>query len=139
MVQKIKEIMTTNPVTLTVQDSVAAAARKMRDENIGDVLVVDGQKLRGIVTDRDIVVRAVAERKNPESTHLGEMCSDEIAVVEPNTTVEDVIMLMRERAVRRIPVVQDGKPVGIVSLGDLAMERDRRSLLGDISAAAPQS
>jgi CBS domain-containing protein len=137
MAQKIRDIMTTQPVCVPSSASVFDAARLMHDKNIGDVIVEDGGKVVGIVTDRDIVVRAVAERQNVEQTPIADVCSTELAVVHPDDDIDSVIKLMHSKAIRRVPVIENGKPVGIVSLGDLAVIRDRKSVLGGISAAAP--
>jgi CBS domain-containing protein len=140
MTQLVRDIMTGAPVTVEPQTSVAAVARTMRDENLGAVLVTDGDRLRGLVTDRDLVVRSVAEGGDPESTTVADACSDtELVTVSPDDDLDHVVELMRQHAVRRVPVVEDGHPVGIVSLGDLAMERDPESALGDISVAKPNT
>ncbi|MDX2086245.1 MAG: CBS domain-containing protein [Kofleriaceae bacterium] len=126
----------------TVPDDtpIRNVARMMRDREIGDVLVVtETGALCGIVTDRDIVVRGLAEAKDPVATRVGDICTEELVTVAPGATVDEAIKLMRSRAVRRIPVVADGEPVGIVSLGDLAQRYDQQSLLGQISAAAPNN
>ena len=139
MAQRVREIMTGNPVSLPKDATVVDAARLMRDEDIGDVIVTDGERATGIVTDRDIVVRAVAEGHAPESVRLEQVGSDGLTAVSPDDPVESAIKIMREQAVRRVPVVEDGKPVGIVSIGDLAIERDPDSALADISAAEPNT
>ena len=133
--QKISEVMTSNPVTMPATASTLEAARAMRDSNIGTVVVLDNGKVCGIVTDRDIVVRAVAHGRDPATTKLTDICSHELTTLAPTDTVEHAVQIMREKAIRRLPVVENGKPVGIVSLGDLAMERDPDSALGNISAA----
>jgi CBS domain-containing protein len=135
MAQSIRSVMTPNPVTLSKTSSVAEAARAMREANIGDIIVLDGEKTCGILTDRDIVVRAVAEERNLATTKVAEICSQELAVMSPTDNVEDAVRLMREKAIRRLPVIEGGKPVGIVSIGDLAVSQDPRSALGHISAA----
>jgi CBS domain-containing protein len=137
MPQSIREVMTPNPVTIPADMSAADAARLMRDRDIGDVLVMEQDRLMGIITDRDIVVRAVATGQNPANVTVGDICSKELHTVEHTATVEEVIELMRGKAVRRVPVMDGICPVGIVSIGDLAIERDRESALGDISAAPP--
>ena len=129
--------MTTNPRTVNVDDTVKDAAALMRDGDIGDVIVVEGGQVAGIVTDRDIVVRAVAEGRDAESTPVSEICTTGITTIEPDASVDDALRTMREDDIRRLPVVRDGSPVGIVSLGDLAVEREPDSTLADISAAAP--
>jgi len=99
------------------------------------VVVVDNGKVCGIVTDRDIVVRAVAQGHDPATTKLRDIGSHDLTTLAPTDTVEHAVQIMREKAIRRLPVVENGKPVGIVSLGDLALERDPDSALGNISAA----
>lgn len=135
MAQSIREVMTSDPVTLPASSSLVEAARQMKQQDIGDVLVVDGDTVRGIVTDRDIVVRAIAEGRDPNGTSLRDVCSDQVVSLSPDDTVESAVRLMRERAVRRLPVVEGGRAVGIVSIGDLAVDRDPDSALADISAA----
>jgi CBS domain-containing protein len=127
--------MTAPPVTVEPQASVTDVARLMRDEDIGAVLVTDEDRLRGLVSDRDLVVRALAEGEDPGQTTVASACSDDLVTVGPDDELDLVVRVMREHAVRRVPVVEEGRPVGIVSLGDLAVERDPDSALGDISAA----
>jgi CBS domain-containing protein len=137
MPRTVEQIMTTSPRTGNVDDPVLDAARVMRDNDIGDVIVVEDGQVTGIITDRDIVVRGVAEGRDAESTPVGEICTTGIQAIEPDASVEDALRMMREHDIRRLPVVKDGRPVGIVSLGDLAVEREPESTLADISAAAP--
>jgi CBS domain-containing protein len=137
MARTVEEIMTRQPRTVNAGAPVIEAARIMRDGDIGDVIVVDDGSVEGIVTDRDIVVRDVAEGRDPESTPVGDVCTKGIEALEPSATVDDALRKMREADIRRLPVVQDGRPVGIVSLGDLAVEREPDSTLADISAASP--
>jgi CBS domain-containing protein len=137
MAQTIREIMTTEPICVPSSASIYEAAKLMRDKNIGDVIVEDGGKVCGIVTDRDIVVRGVASRQNPEETPIADVCTQDIMIAHPDDDVDAAIKTMHSKAIRRLPVVEDGRPVGILSLGDLAVQRDRRSVLGGISAAPP--
>jgi CBS domain-containing protein len=137
MGRTVQEIMTRDPRTVNAGDPVIDAARIMRDDDIGDVIVVDDGTVKGIVTDRDIVVRGVAESGDPQSTPVRELCTTGIEALEPSATVDEALRKMREADIRRLPVVQDGRPVGIVSLGDLAVEREPDSTLADISAASP--
>jgi CBS domain-containing protein len=139
MAQEIRELMTPNPVSMPGTASVHEAARAMRDEDIGDVVVIEHNQVCGIVTDRDIAVRIVAEEKDPAATSLADICSHSLLTVKPSDKVEHAVRLMRTHAIRRLPVVEDGKAVGIVSLGDLAVERDPHSVLGEISAAPPDA
>jgi CBS domain-containing protein len=137
MGQRVKDVMTAGPVVLGKDAPLMEAARLMREKGIGDVIVVEGESAEGIVTDRDLVIRGVAEGADPSTTRLGQIISSELVAVAPDDPVERVIKLMRERAVRRLPVVEGGKPVGIVSIGDLAVERDADSVLADISEEPP--
>jgi CBS domain-containing protein len=101
------------------------------------VIVVEGEAAEGIVTDRDIVIRGVAEGADPNTTRLGQVVSGDLTSVAPDDPVQRAIELMREKAVRRLPVLEGGKPVGVLSLGDLAVERDAQSALADISEEPP--
>ncbi len=137
MARTIRDVMTPAPHTLAATQTVDEAARLMRDEDIGDVLIEEDGEPCGIVTDRDIVVRVIAIGKDPAETRLGEICSKQLAWLKPDDSVDSAVRLMRERAIRRVPVMDAGKTIGIVSLGDLAVERDQRSVLGQVSAAVP--
>jgi CBS domain-containing protein len=135
MAQYLRDIMTQNPVTVQTSDSITAAARTMRDGNIGDVVVLENGQVRGILTDRDIVIRALAEGRNPAQTAVGDICSRELTTLSPHDAIGKAVAVMRDKALRRLPVVEGGRLVGMVSLGDLAVERDPESALGGISAA----
>lgn len=137
MATTIRDVMTTRLTTLPKTSSVLEAARAMRQNDIGDVVVLDNGHIHGILTDRDIVIRAVAEGRDPSSTKLAEISSHDLTTVAPTDSIDTAVQLMRQKAIRRLPVVENGKPVGIVSIGDLARERDPQSALGDISSAAP--
>ncbi|MGW0548518.1 CBS domain-containing protein [Streptomyces altiplanensis] len=137
MARKVREVMTAVPFVVGPRTSVAEVARVMRDEGIGAVLVAEGDELRGLVTDRDLAVRIMAREGDIADYSAADACSDELITVSPDDGLDRAVSLMREHAVRRLPVVEDGLPVGIVSLGDLAVERDTASALADISAAAP--
>jgi CBS domain-containing protein len=134
MARTVADIMTARPATVEADQPVAVAAALMRDHDTGAVIVNDNGRISGIVTDRDIAVRLVADEKGPD-TPVREACTAGVEAIGPDTSVEQAVQLMRTHAVRRLPVVEDGRAVGIVSLGDLAMERDPDSALGDISAA----
>jgi CBS domain-containing protein len=139
MAQTIGEVMTRDPVTLPADSPVRDAAVAMRDADIGDVIVLEeGDRICGIVTDRDIALRVIGEGREP-TTKLGEICTRDVNAVSPDTSVGEAVRLMSKEAIRRLPVVEGGRPVGIVSLGDLAMEQDPDSALADISAAEPDS
>jgi CBS domain-containing protein len=137
MAQLVRDVMTPNPVVLRATASLVDVALAMRDFDIGAVIVVENDHVCGIITDRDVVVRGIAAGNYPATVTAGEICSRSLNTVSPTDTVEDVLHLMREKDVRRLPVVEHDQPVGIVSLGDLAIERDPKSVLADISAAPP--
>jgi CBS domain-containing protein len=140
MPERISELMTPDPVALTNNASLQDAAIAMRDRDIGDVVVTkpDGT-VCGIVTDRDIVVRAIAEGNDPSTMTLEDVCTHRLVAVGPDDPVALAVKKMEEQAIRRLPVMDNGTLVGIVSIGDLAIERDRQSALGEISAAAPNN
>ena len=135
----VEELMTPEPITLPQTASALDAAQTMRDASIGNVVVLDGQTVCGIVTDRDIVVRAIAAGRDPRSTTLADVCSRVLMTLSPDDNVGTAVRLMREHAVRRLPVVKRGRPVGILTIGDLAIEEDSESALADVSAAPPNA
>ncbi len=131
--------MSPAPVCMAPSESVAAAARAMREHDTGTVLVLSDGRLSGLVTERDIMVRVLAENRDPLTTFVGDICSGELAVLGPDDEVEQAIRLIRERAVRRIPVLADGTAVGLVYLGDLAPDAGEPSALTVLAAARPGS
>jgi CBS domain-containing protein len=135
--QKIRDVMTRDPRTVEASSSVADAAKVMREADVGPVIVTEGDKIAGIVTDRDVAVRAVAMDRDPKSTPVKEIISSDVVALSPDDSVGEAVQAMRQRDVRRVPVVENGKPVGIVALGDLAVDRDPGSVLGDISTGSP--
>jgi CBS domain-containing protein len=140
MVTTVRDLMTPDPQTVTSDQALVEAARLMRDHDVGSLIVMKpGGGICGIVTDRDIAVKGVAEGMDVTQTPVDEACSHALQTVGPDASGDEVIALMREHALRRIPVVEGDEPVGIISLGDLAIERDPNSALGDISAAPPNN
>lgn len=135
--QTVASIMTVVPVTLPEDAKLTDAARVMRDNSVGSVMVVRNRKLYGIITDRDIVVRALAAGSEADAVPVGEFCTPDPVTVQESDDVDTVIAIMRDRAVRRVPVVQDGKPVGMLSFGDLAVKRGDMPVLADICAVPP--
>jgi len=135
----VRDVMMTNPLSVDAGASIRQAAEVMRDNDIGDVLVVGDGSLRGIVTDRDIVVRALADGRQPDATPVGDVCSPKLTVVDAQADVDEAADLMGRHAIRRLPVIENDEVVGIVSLGDLARRSDPESALGDISAAPPNA
>jgi CBS domain-containing protein len=132
MTRKVRDIMSAAPVCMAATESVSAAAKAMKKRGIGTVLVVADGRLSGLLTDRDITIRVLAENRDPLTTRVGEICSSEVAVLSPDDDVEYATQLVRERAVRRLPVIAGGVPVGVVSIGDLAMGQDARTALSGI-------
>ncbi len=139
MVDKIHEVMTRDPLTLAGTETLAGAAKQMRDADLGVVVVTDNGTIQGLVTDRDIVVRGIAEDLDPFSTSLATVCTHDLVTVGPDDSIDSAVRLMREHSVRRLPVVENGATVGIVSIGDLAVERDSDSALAEISASEPNN
>ncbi|MFI8348455.1 CBS domain-containing protein [Streptomyces sp. NPDC085596] len=137
MAQHVRDIMTSELVTVEPQASVASVARLMRDEDVGTVLVTEDGRLRCLVSDRDLVVRAFAEGVDPDETTVVQAASDDLVTIGPDESIDHAVELMRDHAVRRLPVVEGDQAVGIIALGDVAIERDETSALGDISAAGP--
>jgi CBS domain-containing protein len=137
--QSVQEIMTHDPVTAETSSSLVEVAQAMRDHDTGAVIATDRGKVRGIVTDRDIVVRAIADGRDPADVRVEEICSGQLITLNPQDRLETAAETMRRHDVRRLPVVDHDRPVGIVSLGDLAIERDDDSALADISAASPNT
>jgi CBS domain-containing protein len=134
MAQSIREIMTADPRTVETGATVAEAAREMRDGDVGSVVVVENGAVAGILTDRDIAVRVVAQGLDPDATRVSEVATMRPVTLTVDQSVDDAIRLVREQNVRRIIVLQDGRAAGIVSLGDLAIERDTDSALADIAS-----
>ena len=127
------------PVTLKDTATVRDAAQAMREHHVGDVLLLDASNaLAGIITDRDIVVRVLAEGRDPARMKATDACSTTVVTIDPVAGTEEAEKLMRTHAIRRLPVVsRDGRIHGVVSLGDLAGDAEPRSALADIAHAPP--
>lgn len=139
-VRTVREVMSAAPETVTPETTLADAAKVMDRVDIGDVLIVDGTgQLRGIVTDRDIAIRAVAEGRDPNTTTVEEIMTPTVETVSSSATVREAIETMRRHDIRRLPVVDGGSPIGIVSLGDLSMSPGSQSVLADLSTAPPNN
>ena len=136
--QSIREVMAKDPVTLPSSASAIDAAKQMKNADIGNVLVLENENVHGILTDRDIAIRVVAEGRDPQSVTLDEIATKGLETVSPDDSIEDAKRLMSEKAVRRLPVIENGQPVGIVSLGDIANAGHAEPALEDISKAPPQ-
>jgi CBS domain-containing protein len=125
MGQSIREIMTPNPSTIEPSNSVVEAARIMKQEDAGVVPVTENGRLTGMVTDRDIAIRVVAEGKDPQSTTVREVASTDLVTVDPQQDLDEALRLMAQHQVRRLPVVEeDGRLVGVVAQADVAREGD---------------
>ena len=138
--QQLRDIMTKDVQTLAPGATVQQAAEKMRDLDVGAIPVCDGQKLVGMVTDRDIAVRSASLGHDPKSTKVADVMSPEVVWCFDDAGVDEVARLMRERQVRRIPVVNRGKQlVGIVALGDVATESDDHAMKGQTLEAVSRT
>jgi len=127
-----RDVMTANPSTVSQKDSIRDAASIMAKEDTGVVPVVDGRKVVGIVTDRDIVVRLVAEGKDPSTSKVSECMSKSVRSVKEDTPVDDVLALMSSAQVRRVPVINSNDElVGIISIGDISKESNEDNRVGD--------
>jgi CBS domain-containing protein len=137
--RRVSEIMTHAPKTLPSDAMLSAAAKIMADDAIGDVIVTDpsSSAVIGIITDRDIVIRAISKGMDPLSTTIEASFSPTTAVVAPHDLVQEASFLMRDADVRRLPVVEEGRAVGIVSLGDLAAATEQGTVLASMNEAPP--
>ena len=132
---KVRDVMTPGPIGVDYHQSIAEAARTMRDWGVGAVLVVSNESLYGLVTDRDLVVRAVAEARGADEP-VGPLSSANLIGIDADADVREAMRLMREHAVRRLPVLEDGQVAGIVSLGDLTMQDEPAVAFAQLSAVA---
>ena len=132
---KVRDVMTPGPIGVDYHQSVGEAARAMRDWGVGAILVVSNESLYGLVTDRDLVVRAVAEGRGADEP-VGPLSSGNLIGVDADADVHEAMRLMRQHAVGRLPVLEDGQVAGIVSLGDLAMQDEPDLAFAQLSAIA---
>ena len=135
----VRDVMTKNPVSLSSDSTVVDAAKAMSDHQIGSVVVMDRDKPCGIVTDRDIAVKAVAKGGDPKGIKLADICSKDLAMVRPDQPVDDAIQMMKSHDVKRVVVMTDSHVDGIVSLGDLTARGEGQDVHKDISRAEPNS
>jgi CBS domain-containing protein len=125
MGQIIKDVMTSNPCSIDAEKSVAYAAKMMREEDVGLAPIVEGDKLIGMLTDRDIAIRVVAEGRNPEQVKVADVASKQVVAIDPQQDLDEALRIMAEHHVRRLPVVEEGgKLVGVVAQADIAREGD---------------
>jgi signal-transduction protein with cAMP-binding, CBS, and nucleotidyltransferase domain len=132
---RVRDVMTPGPIGVDYYQSIGEAARTMRDWGVGAVLVVRNESLYGLVTDRDLVVRAVAEARGADEP-VGPLSSANLIGVDADADVREAMRLMRLHAVRRLPVLEDGQVTGIVSLGDLAITGEADLAFAQLSAIA---
>jgi CBS domain-containing protein len=128
MAKHIREVMTPTPQTVSAEQSVVEAAKRMRDADAGMIPVIEDGKLIGTVTDRDIALRVVAEGKDPKSTPVGAIASSDLVTVSPDQDLTEALELMANRQVRRLPVVEDDNLIGVVAQADLARAADERQV-----------
>jgi CBS domain-containing protein len=125
MGKTVSDAMTSNPCTIDADKDVTYAAKMLKDENVGVAPIVDGDQLVGVLTDRDIAVKVVAEGKDPKTTRVREVASTNVVTVDPQQNLDEALRLMAKHQVRRLPVVEeDGKVVGILAQADVALAGD---------------
>lgn len=140
----VRDVMTPNPECVSERDSIRDAARIMKDQDTGVVPVVDGKKVIGLITDRDIVVRGIAEGRDVSNASVNELMTKNVRSVKEDTPLNEVLDLMSSAEIRRVPVVNgNDELVGIVSLGDIASNTNQDNRVGkaveDISQAPPNN
>jgi signal-transduction protein with cAMP-binding, CBS, and nucleotidyltransferase domain len=138
-VREVRDVMTAAPETIELDAPIRDAAALMARSDIGSVIVVEGGQNRGIVTDRDIALRVVAEGADPVTTMVAQVMTPFPASIAPTASVHEAIQLMRQHDIRRLPVVESGRPVGMVALADLSWSPEAQALLADISSAPPNN
>ena len=121
MAETVRDLMTPNPTTVQPTTQIIEDARIMKAEDVGSLPIVDGDRLAGMITDRDIVVRGIAEGKDVQASMVGEIASMEVVTIDPQQTLDEAARLMAQYQVRRLPVCEeDGRLVGIVAQADIA-------------------
>ena len=128
MAQSVRDVMTPGVRTVSPSQSLAEAAEVMKGEDVGAVPVVEEGRLAGIVTDRDIVIRAVADRRDPQTVKVEEVASRDLVTVEPGQDLDQALALMARHQVRRLPVVEQGQLVGMLAQADLALEAKEKKV-----------
>jgi CBS domain-containing protein len=128
MAQNIRDVMTSNPCTIDAEKSVAYAAKMMREEDVGLAPIVEGDKLIGMLTDRDIATRVAAEGRNPDQVKVRDVASKQLITIDPQQDLDEALRMMAKHQVRRLPVVEeDGRLVGVVAQADIAREGDDKA------------
>jgi CBS domain-containing protein len=129
-IEKVRDVMTGDVDMVVPSAKISDAAEKMRNLNVGSLPVLDQNKLVGIITDRDITIRATADGSNPDEVMVKEIMTTEVVTVTPEMTLDEASQLMAAHQVRRLPVVENDQVIGMVSLGDLATEPNERTQAG---------
>ncbi len=127
----IREIMTTDIASAELDTTLEEVAQMMKDEDVGAIPVVDEDELVGIVTDRDIVIRCIAEGKDPAETHVEDVLTEELHTIHPDADAAEAARLMAEKQIRRLPVVEDGELLGVISIGDIAVKQGDDQITGE--------
>ena len=135
MAKSVRDAMTEDPRSIGASASVVEAARLMREQHVGSLPVTEDERLVGMITDRDITTRVVAESAVPETTSVGDVYSRDLISVEPNSDLEEALRLMARHQVRRLPVVENDRLVGMIAQADIALKEKERTgeLVGAIS------
>ena len=128
MAKSVRDVMTPGVRTVSPAQSLADAAEVMKGEDVGSVPVVQEGRLAGIVTDRDIVIRAVADRRDPQTVKVEEVASRDLVTVEPEQDLDEALALMARHQVRRLPVVEEGRLVGMLAQADVALEAKEKKV-----------
>jgi CBS domain-containing protein len=126
MAKSVRDAMTENPRSISASASVVEAARLMRDDHIGSLPITDDEKLVGMITDRDITTMVVAEATDPNTTSVGDVYSRDLISIEPDKGLEEAVQLMARHQIRRLPVVENGRLVGIVAQADIALRENEK-------------
>jgi CBS domain-containing protein len=139
MAKSVRDEMTEDPRSIGASASVVEAAQLMREQHIGSLPITDDEKLVGVITDRDITTRVVAEAADPQSTSVGDVHSRDLITVEPDTDLEEALQLMARHQVRRLPVVESDRLVGIVAQADIALSENEKTTGELVGAISEQS
>ena len=131
MGKKVRDVMTQNPTYVSPTQPVAEAARIMRDEDVGSLPIVEGNRVTGILTDRDIVVRGLAEGREASQLRVQDVASREVQTVEAEESLDEALRVMASHQVRRVPVVEDGRLVGVLAQADVA-EHAKEKQTGEV-------
>ena len=127
MAKSVRDTMTENPRSIKASASVVEAARLMREEHLGSLPITEDEQLVGMITDRDITTRVVAEAADPNATSVGDVYSQDLITVEPDRDLDEALQLMARHQVRRLPVVENGRLVGIVAQADIALSENEKT------------